>query len=87
MENGTVIIITTTTNTKVDLDTTSTAHYFNGLIDEFRIWDKALQPKETLNPDISVEKGGSKRAHVDDSITCTVTNALRCNALWCDCER
>ena len=87
MENGTVIIITTTTNTKVDLDTISVAHYFNGLIDEVRIWDKALQPKETLNPDISVEKGGSKRAHVDDSITYTVTNALRCNALCCDCER
>jgi len=34
MENGTVIIITTTTNTKVGLDTTSAVHYFNGLINE-----------------------------------------------------
>ena len=31
IENGTVIIITTTTNTKVGLDTTSAAHYFNSL--------------------------------------------------------
>jgi len=37
MENGTVIIITTTANTKVGLDTTSAVHYFNGLIDEVRI--------------------------------------------------
>lgn len=34
IENGTVIIITTTANIKVGLDTTSVAHYFNGLIDE-----------------------------------------------------
>ena len=34
MENGTVIRITTTANTKVGLDTTSAAHYFNGLINE-----------------------------------------------------
>ena len=34
MENGTVIIITTTTNTKVGLDTISAAHYFKGLINE-----------------------------------------------------
>jgi len=34
MENGTVTIITTTTNTKVGLDTTSAVHYFNGLINE-----------------------------------------------------
>jgi hypothetical protein len=52
------------------LDTTFAAQYFNNLIDEIRIWDKTLQAKETLNPDISVEKGGSKRAHVDDIITC-----------------
>jgi len=31
IENGTVIIITTTINTKVGLDTTSAAHYFNNL--------------------------------------------------------
>jgi len=31
IENGTVIIITTTTNTKGGLDTTSAAHYFNSL--------------------------------------------------------
>jgi len=50
MENGTVIIITTTANTKVGLDTTSAAHYFNGLIDEVRIWDKTLQPEDIFNP-------------------------------------
>ena len=72
IENGTVTIITTTANTKVDLDTNSVAHYFNNLIDEIRIRDKALKPKKTLNPDISVEKGDSKSAHVDDIITCTV---------------
>jgi len=73
IENGTVIIITTTTNTKVGLDTTSAAHYFNGLIDGVRIWDKALQPEDILNPDILVEKSGSKRAYVDDIITYTYT--------------
>jgi len=56
------------------LDTTSAAHYFNGLIDGVRIWDKALQREEILNPDILVEKSGSKRAHVDDIITYTMTN-------------
>ena len=50
IENGTVIIITTTANTKVVLDTTSAAHYFNSLIDEVRIWDKALQPEDIFNP-------------------------------------
>lgn len=73
IENGTVIIITTTANTKVGLDTTSVAHYFNGLIDQIRIWDKALQPKDTLNPDISEEKSRPESAHVDDIITYTYT--------------
>jgi len=63
--------ITTTANTKVGLDTTSAAHYFNGLIDEVRIWDKALQPEDILNPDISVEKSSPESAHVDDIITYT----------------
>ena len=40
IENGTVTTITTTVNTKIGLDTTSAAHYFNGLIDEVCIWDK-----------------------------------------------
>ena len=31
IENGTAIIITTTANIKVGLDTTSAAHYFNSL--------------------------------------------------------
>jgi hypothetical protein len=65
--------ITTTANTKIDLNTTSAAHYFNGLIDGVRIWDKALQPEDILNPDILVEKSGSKSAHVDDIITYTYT--------------
>ncbi len=73
IENGTVIIITTTADTKVGLDTTSVAHYFNGLIDTVRIWDKALQPKDTLNPDISEEKSRPESAHVDDIITYTYT--------------
>jgi len=73
IENGTEIIITTTTNTKVGLDTTSAANYFNGLIDGVRIWDKALQPEDILNPDILVEKSGSKSTHVDDIITYTFT--------------
>lgn len=87
MEKGTVIIITTTTSTKVGLDTTSVAHYFNGLIDEVRIWDKALQPKDIINPDILVEKSNPESAHVDDIITYTVTNALRCTTLHCNSER
>ena len=37
IENGTVTTITTTANTKIGLDTTSLAHYFNGLIDEVHI--------------------------------------------------
>jgi hypothetical protein len=53
------------------LDNASAAYYFNGLIDEVRIWDKALQPEDILNPDISVEKSGSESAHVDDIITYT----------------
>jgi len=52
IENGTVTTITTIANIKIGLDTTSAAHYFNGLIDEVRIWDKALQPEDILNPDI-----------------------------------
>jgi len=74
IENGTVIIITTTANTKVGLDTTSAAHYFNSLIDEVCIWDKTLQPEDILNPDILVEKSSPESAHVDDIITCTMTN-------------
>ena len=74
IENGTVIIRTTTTNTKVGLDTTSAAHYFNGLIDEVRIWDKSLQPEDILNPEILVEKSSLESAHVDDIITYTMTN-------------
>jgi len=42
IENGTVTTITTTANTKIGLDTTTAAHYFNGLIDEVCIWDGAL---------------------------------------------
>jgi len=68
IENGTVIIITTTANTKVGLDTTSLANYFNGLIDEVRIWDTALQPEDILNPDILVEKSSPESAYVDDII-------------------
>ena len=87
IENGAVTTIPTTTNTKIGLDTASAAHYFNGLIDEVRIWDKALQAEDIFNPDISVEKSGPESAHVDDIITCTVvTNALRCTALHCNCE-
>ena len=73
IENGTVTTITTTVNTKIGLDTTSAAHYFNGLIDEVCIWDKTLQPEDILNPDILVEKSGSKSTHVDDIITYTFT--------------
>jgi hypothetical protein len=40
IENGTVTTITTTANTKIGLDTTSVAHYFNGQIDEVCIWEK-----------------------------------------------
>ena len=65
--------ITTTANTKIGLDTTSVAHYFNGQIDEVRIWDKALQLEDILNLDISVEKSGPESAHVDDIITYTYT--------------
>jgi hypothetical protein len=65
--------ITTTANTKIGLDTTSASQYFNGLIDEVRIWDKALQPEDILNPDISVEKSDPESAHVDDIITYTYT--------------
>jgi len=74
IKNGTVIIITTTTNTKVGLDTTSAAHYFNGPIDEVRIWDKSLQPEDMLNPEILVEKSSPESAHVDDIIIYTMTN-------------
>ena len=74
IENGTEIIITTTTNTKVGLDTTSAAHYFNDPIDEVRIWDKSLQPEDMLNPEILVEKSSPESAHVDDIITYTMTN-------------
>jgi len=42
IENGTVTTITTTANTKIGLDTASADHYFNGLIDEVRIWNGAL---------------------------------------------
>lgn len=87
MENGTVILITTTTNTKVGLDTTSAVHYFNGLINEVCIQDKTLQPEDILNSDILVEKSNLESAHVDDIITCTVTNVLRCTALHSNCER
>ena len=55
------------------MDTTSAANYSNGLIDGVHIWDKALQPEDILNPDILVEKSGSKSAHVDDIITYTYT--------------
>ena len=37
---GTVTTITTVVNTKIGLDTA--AHYFNGIIDEIRIWNTAL---------------------------------------------
>ena len=47
IENGTVTTIMTTANTKIGLDTASAAHYFNGLIDEVRIWDKALYSQRT----------------------------------------
>jgi hypothetical protein len=40
--NGTVANITTTAHTKIGLDTVAAAHYFNGTIDEVRIWDEAL---------------------------------------------
>jgi len=42
IENGTVTTITTTANTKIGLDTIAAKHYFNGIIDEVRIWDGAL---------------------------------------------
>ena len=71
--NGTLKPTGSDANTKISLDTTSAAHYFNGLIDEVRIWDKALQPEDILNPDILVEKSGSKSAHVDDIIIYTYT--------------
>jgi len=35
IENETITTITTIANTKIGLDTTSAAHYFNGLTDEF----------------------------------------------------
>ena len=73
IENGTVTTITTAANTKIGLDTTSVAHYFNGLIDEVRIWDKALRSEDILNPDISVEKSGPESTHADDIITYTYT--------------
>ena len=73
IENGTVTTITTTANTKIGLDTAPAAHYFNGLIDEVRIWDKALRSEDILNPDISVEKSGPESAHADDIITYTYT--------------
>ena len=73
IENGTVTTLTTNANTKIGLDTASAAHYFNGLIDEVRIWDKALRSEGILNPDISVEKSGPESAHADDIITYTYT--------------
>ena len=77
IENGTVTTITTTANTKIGLDTASAAHYFNGLIDEVRIWDKALQPEDILNPAISVVKrADTEVAAPGDTVTYsyTVTN-------------
>jgi predicted small secreted protein len=46
IENGIVTTIMTTANTKIGLDTTPAAHYFNGIIDEVRIWDGALTNTE-----------------------------------------
>jgi uncharacterized repeat protein (TIGR01451 family) len=42
IENGTVTTITTAANTKIGLDTAASANYFNGIIDEVRIWKTAL---------------------------------------------
>jgi len=66
---GTLTTITTTANTKIGLDTAAAAHYFDGTIDEVRIWDIALQPDDILRPAISVEKEGPEYAHVGDIIT------------------
>ena len=77
IENGTVTTITTTANTKIGLDTTSVAHYFNGLIDEVRIWDKALRSEDILNPDILVVKSANTEvAAPSDTVnySYTVTN-------------
>ena len=48
IENGTVTTITTTANTKIGLDTAPAAHYFNGLIDEVRIWNTALTADQLI---------------------------------------
>ena len=49
IENGTVIIITTTANTKVGWDTTFVAHYFNGLIDESASGIKPYSQRTSLS--------------------------------------
>ena len=54
IENGTVTTITTTANTKIGLDTTSAAHYFDGIIDQVRIWDGALT-KSDIEYNYSIE--------------------------------
>jgi len=72
-----VTTITTTENTKIGFDTAPVAHYFNGLTDEVRIWDKALQPEDILNPDISVVKSADTEVVAPgDTVTYsyTVTN-------------
>ena len=54
------------------------AHYFNGLIDEVRIWDKALRSEDILNPDILVVKSANTEvAAPSDTVnySYTVTNA------------
>jgi uncharacterized repeat protein (TIGR01451 family) len=58
---------------KIGYDDYAGDRVFNGIIDEVRIWDKALQPEDILNPDISVEKSGPESAHVGDNITYTYT--------------
>ena len=90
IENGTVTTITTTANTKIGLDTASAVHYFNGLIDEVRIWDKALQPEDILNPEISVVKSADTEvAAPGDTVTYsyTVTNVGDVPLSRCDSER
>ena len=90
IENGTVTTITTIANTKIGLDTAPAAHYFNGLIDEVRIWDKALQPEDILNPDISVVKSADTEvAAPGDTVTYsyTVTNVGDVPLSRCDSER
>jgi uncharacterized repeat protein (TIGR01451 family) len=54
---------------KIGWDDWAVERVFDGVIDEVRIWNIALQPNDILRPAISVEKSGPGVAHVGDTIT------------------